>query len=132
MCQVQVTGTPATGDTFTVRSNAGGTGDNTNALLFANQQSQGLLSGGAVSVSGAVSGLISGAGAQAQQVNTAQAAQSAVNTQAQTNAQSVTGVNLDQEAASLLQWQQAYQASAQALNVANSLFSSLLDAVKAG
>jgi flagellar hook-associated protein 1 FlgK len=130
--QVQISGTPAAGDTFTVKSNAGGTGDNTNALAFANQQSQGLLSGGTVSVSGAVSALISGAGAQAQQVNTAQTAQTAVNTQAETNLQSVTGVNLDQEAANLLQWQQAYQASAQALSVANGLFSNLLDAVKAG
>ena len=127
--QVQITGTPAAGDTFTVQSNAGGTGDNTNALAFANQQSQGLLSGGTVSVSGAVSALISGAGAQAQQVNTAQTAQSAVNSQAQTNLQSVTGVNLDQEAANLMQWQQAYQASAQALAVANGLFTTLIDSV---
>jgi flagellar hook-associated protein 1 FlgK len=127
--QVQITGTPAAGDTFTVQGNAGGTGDNTNALAFANQQTQGLLSGGTVSVSGAVSALISGAGAQAQQVNTAQTAQTAVNTQAQTNLQSVTGVNLDQEAANLMQWQQAYQASAQALAVANGLFTTLIDSV---
>ena len=51
-------------------------------------------------------------------MNTAQTAQTAVNTQAQTNVQSVSGVNLDEEAANLLQWQQAYQASAQALTVA--------------
>jgi len=63
-------------------------------------------------------------------VNSAQTAQSAVNSQAQTNLQSVSGVNLDQEAANLLQWQQAYQASAQALSVANTLFTSLLDSVR--
>jgi flagellar hook-associated protein 1 FlgK len=130
--QTQISGTPAAGDTFTVQSNAGGTGDNTNALAFVNQQSQGYLSNGTESVSGAVSALISGAGAQAQQVNTAQTAQTAVNTQAQTNVQSVTGVNLDEEAANLMQWQQSYQAAAQALSVANGLFSNLLDAVKAG
>jgi flagellar hook-associated protein 1 FlgK len=127
--QVQISGTPATGDSFTVQSNAGGTGDNTNALAFANQQTQGLLSGGSESISGAVGALISGVGAQVQQVNTAQAAQAAVNTQAQTNVSSVTGVNLDQEAANLMQWQQAYQASAQALSVANGLFTTLLDSV---
>jgi flagellar hook-associated protein 1 len=127
--QVQISGTPATGDSFTVQSNAGGTGDNTNALAFANQQSQGLLSGGTESISGAVGALISGVGAQAQQVNTAQAAQTAVNTQAQSNVSSVTGVNLDEEAANLMQWQQAYQASAQALSVANGLFTTLLDSV---
>jgi flagellar hook-associated protein 1 FlgK len=130
--QTKISGTPAAGDTFTVQSNAGGTGDNTNALAFVNQQSQGYLSNGTESVSGAVSALISGAGAQAQQVNTAQTAQTAVNTQAQANVQSVTGVNLDEEAAHLMQWQQSYQAAAQALSVANGLFSNLLDAVKAG
>ena len=41
------------------------------------------------SVSGAVSALISGIGSQAQQVNTAQTAQTAVNTQAQTAVQSI-------------------------------------------
>jgi flagellar hook-associated protein 1 len=34
--QTQITGTPATGDTFTIQSNAGGTGDNTNATAGAN------------------------------------------------------------------------------------------------
>jgi flagellar hook-associated protein 1 FlgK len=127
--QVQITGAPAAGDTFTVQSNAGGTGDNTNALAAANQQTTGVLSNGTISVSGAVGALISGAGAQAQQVNTAATAQTAVNTQAQTNVQSVSGVNLDEEAANLMQWQQAYQASAQALSVANGLFTTFLDSI---
>jgi flagellar hook-associated protein 1 FlgK len=127
--QVQISGTPAAGDTFTVQSNAGGTGDNTNALAAANQQTTGVLSNGTMSVSGAVGALISGAGAQAQQVNTATTAQTAVNTQAQTNLQSVSGVNLDEEAANLMQWQQAYQASAQALSVANGLFTTFMDSI---
>ena len=127
--QVQISGTPAAGDTFTVQSNAGGTGDNTNALAAANQQTTGVLSNGTISVSGAVGAMISGAGAIAQQVNTAQTAQTAVNTQATTNVQSISGVNLDEEAANLMQWQQAYQASAQALSVANGLFTTFLDSI---
>ena len=127
--QVQISGTPAAGDTFTVQSNAGGTGDNTNALAAANQQTTGVLSNGTISVSGAVGALISGAGALAQQVNTAQTAQTAVNTQATTNVQSISGVNLDEEAAHLMQWQQAYQASAQALSVANGLFTTFMDSI---
>ena len=127
--QVQISGTPAAGDTFTVQSNAGGTGDNTNALAAANQQTTGVLSNGTISVSGAVGAMISGAGALAQQVNTAQTAQTAVNTQATTNVQSISGVNLDEEAANLMQWQQAYQASAQALSVANGLFTTFLDSI---
>jgi flagellar hook-associated protein 1 FlgK len=127
--QVAITGTPATGDTFTVQSNAGGTGDNRNALAAANQQTQGILSNGTVSVNGAVSALITGIGSQAQQVNTAQTAQTAVNTQAQQSVQSVSGVNLDEEAANLLQWQQAYQASAQALSIANGTFTFFMDSI---
>jgi flagellar hook-associated protein 1 len=127
--QVQISGTPAAGDTFTVQSNAGGTGDNTNALAAANQQTACVLSNGTISLSGAVGALVSGAGALAQQVNTAQTAQTAVNTQATTNVQSISGVNLDEEAANLMQWQQAYQASAQALSVANGLFTTFLDSI---
>jgi flagellar hook-associated protein 1 FlgK len=128
--QVQISGAPAAGDTFTVQKNAGGTGDNRNALLSAGQQSLAVLQNGTVSINGAVSSLITNIGSQAQQINTAQTAQTAVNTQAVANQQSISGVNLDEEAASLLQWQQAYQASAKALQIGSSLFQSLLTAVQ--
>jgi flagellar hook-associated protein 1 FlgK len=129
--QVQITGTPATGDVFTVQNNAGGTGDNTNALAAAAGQTTGVLSGGTTSIDGAASALVTAIGSQAQQVNTSQTAQTAINTQALANVQSVSGVNLDEEAANLLKWQQAYQASAQALQIGNSVFTSLLDAINA-
>ncbi len=128
--QVQISGTPAVGDTFTVQSNAGGTGDNRNALLSANLQSTPVLQNGTASVSSAVSALVTGIGSTAEQINTAQIAQAAVNTQAVTDQQSVSGVNLDEEAAHLLQWQQAYQAAAKALQIGSSLFQSLLTAVQ--
>jgi flagellar hook-associated protein 1 FlgK len=125
--QVAISGTPAALDTFTVQPSP--SGDNRNALASAAQQTQGVLSNGAVSINGAVGALVTGIGSQAQQVNTAQTAQAAVNNQAQQTVQSVSGVNLDQEAASLLQWQQAYQASAQSLAIGNQLFTSLLDSI---
>jgi flagellar hook-associated protein 1 FlgK len=127
--QVQISGTPAAGDTFTVSSNVGGTGDNSNALASASGQSTGVLSNGTISVTGAVSALITGLGSQAQQITTAQTAQAAVNSQALSTVQSISGVNLDEEAANLLQWQQAYQAAAQALTIGNSLFTTLIDSV---
>lgn len=127
--QVQISGAPASGDSFTVTSNAGGTGDNRNALLAANSQNVGVLQNGSTSITGGVSALITGLGSQAQQINTAQTAQAAVNAQAVSNVQSTSGVNLDEEAASLLQWQQAYQAAAQALTIGNSLFTTLIDSV---
>jgi flagellar hook-associated protein 1 FlgK len=127
--QVQINGAPAGGDTFTVSGNAGGTGDNRNALAAANRQNVGVLQNGTTSITGGISGLITGLGSQAQQINTAQTAQSAVNAQALSSVQSTSGVNLDEEAASLLQWQQAYQAAAQALMIGNSLFTTLITAV---
>jgi flagellar hook-associated protein 1 FlgK len=127
--EVQISGAPANGDVFTVKSNAGGTGDNRNALASANQQSVGVLQNGTTSLTAAVSALVTGLGSQAQQINTAQTAQAAVNSHALSSVQSVTGVNLDEEAASLLQWQQAYQAAAQALTIGNSLFTTLIDSV---
>jgi flagellar hook-associated protein 1 len=127
--EVQISGAPAAGDTFTVTSNVGGTGDNRNALAAANAQNVGVLNNGTTSVTGGLSGLITGLGSQAQQINTAQTAQAAVNAQALSSVQSVSGVNLDEEAASLLQWQQAYQAAAQALTIGNSLFTTLIDSV---
>jgi flagellar hook-associated protein 1 FlgK len=127
--QVQISGAPAAGDVFTVQGNVGGTGDNRNALASANQQTQGVLSNGSISVNSAVSAMITGIGGQAQQVNTAQSAQTAVNSQALQNVQSISGVNLDEEAANLLQWQQAYQAAAQALTIANSTFTFLMNSI---
>jgi flagellar hook-associated protein 1 FlgK len=127
--QVQITGTPAAGDVFTVQSNANGTGDNRNALASAALQTKAVLANTTISVNGAVSAMVTDIGSKAQQVNTAQTAQSAVNTQALATVASVSGVNLDDEAANLLQWQQAYQASAQALQIGNSVFTSLLAAI---
>jgi flagellar hook-associated protein 1 FlgK len=127
--QVQITGTPATNDVFTVQANTSGTGDNRNALAAAAGQTTGVLSGGTTSIDGATSALVTNIGSQAQQVNTSQTAQTAINTQALANVQSVSGVNLDEEAANLLKWQESYQASAQALQIGNSVFTSLLAAI---
>jgi flagellar hook-associated protein 1 FlgK len=127
--QVTLSGTPADGDTFTVQASS--SGDNQNALASANQQTLGVLSNGTISTTGAASDLVTAVGSQAQQVTTAQTAQTAVNTAAQASVSSVSGVNLDEEAANLLQWQQAYQASAQALSIGNSTFQTFLTAISA-
>jgi flagellar hook-associated protein 1 FlgK len=44
--------------------------------------------------------------------------------------ESVSGVNLDEEAANLLKFQQAYQAAAQATSIANDLFQNLMSAFR--
>ena len=126
--QVQLNGAPAVGDTFTVQRNSGAAGDNRNALALSNIQNQSVLTNGTVSIGDAVSSIVTSVGTRSQQINSSQAAQAAINTQAQQNKQSISGVNLDEEAAALLQWQQAYQAAAQALKIGTSLFDTVLAA----
>jgi flagellar hook-associated protein 1 FlgK len=140
--QVQITGTPAKDDSFTVQ--LGATGDNRNALASASGQTTSVLGGTAptllvpkgtpptISINGATSAIVTATGSQAAQVNAAQIAQTAVNTQALTNVQSASGVDINEEAANLLKWQQAYQASAQALVIGNSTFTTLLNAINGG
>ena len=68
-----------------------------------------------------------GANAQAaQQLSTAAAGQV---TTATANLQTVAGVNTDQQAVTLTNYQQAYQAAAQAISAAHTMFESLLTAV---
>jgi flagellar hook-associated protein 1 FlgK len=129
--QVQLSGTPAAGDSFTVKANTAGSGDGSNAQALASVINNTLLNGGNDSLTSANAALVSTVGSQAQQAATQLSAQTAIQTQAQTAASSVSGVNLDEEAASMMQFQQAYQAAAQVIATSNTIFQSLLTAIQA-
>jgi flagellar hook-associated protein 1 FlgK len=126
---VTLNGTPAAGDSFTVDDNATGTGDNTNALQLANILNVKVLNGGAESLSGAVNAYVGTVGLQTSQAQNGATAQQSVMQSAQSAQQSVSGVNLDQEAANMLQFQQAYQAAAQVIATSDTLFNSLITAI---
>ena len=55
-----------------------------------------------------------------------QTAQDTLLSEARAKQQSVSGVNLDEEAANLIRYQQAYQASAKAMEIGASLFNTIL------
>jgi flagellar hook-associated protein 1 len=129
---VTVSGTPAAGDTFTVSSNAGGSGDNSNALAMIGALSSAALDGGTTSLTGAANGLIGQVGVQTQQAQANASVQQQENQDAVTARNNVSGVNLDQEAANLLQYQQAYQACAQMIQASNTMFNSLITAIQQG
>ena len=126
---VTLTGAPATGDSFAIDDNGGGVGDNRNALLLANLVNQKVLNGGSASLSDAVQSYIGTVGIQTSQAQNGATAQQSVLHSAQSAQQSVSGVNLDQEAANMLQYEQAYQAAAQIIQTSSTLFNSLLSAV---
>jgi flagellar hook-associated protein 1 FlgK len=123
---MQISGAPAAGDVFNVASNLGGTGDNRNALLMAGLQTQNLMSNGTTSLQGVYSQLVGAVGSKTSELIVTSTAQNALLTQAVAAQQSVSGVNLDEEAANLLQYQRAYQASAKAMQIANTMFDALM------
>ena len=127
---VTLTGTPASGDSFAVNKNANDAGDNRNALLLANVMNVKVLNGGTSSLTDAVNSYVGTVGTQTSQAQNGATAQQSAMQSAQTAQQSVSGVNLDQEAANMLQYEQAYQAAAQIISASQTLFNSLLGAVQ--
>jgi flagellar hook-associated protein 1 FlgK len=127
--QVQVTGAPASTDTFTISPNSAGSSDNSNANAMAGLFDQLTLGGGTQSINGTVQQLVTTIGVQTNQAQTGATAQQSVLTDATNTQQSQSGVNLDEEAANLVQYQQAYEAAAQVIKTANNLFQSLIAAV---
>jgi flagellar hook-associated protein 1 FlgK len=126
---VTLAGTPAKGDSFSVNDNANGVGDNSNALQLANIVNQNVLNGGAESLAGVASAYVGTVGLQTSQAQNGTTAQQAVLNNAQSAQQSVQGVNLDEEAAQLVQYQQAYQAAAQVIATSTQLFDSIINAI---
>lgn len=128
---VTLTGTPAANDSFSIDYNANDAGDNRNALLLANIMNVNALDGGTQSLAGAVQSYVGTVGLQTSQAQNGTTAQQSAMNAAQSAQQSVSGVNIDQEAANMLQYEQAYQAAAQVIAASQSLFDSLLGAVQA-
>lgn len=128
--QLSLNGLPAAGDSLAIGVNAGGVGDNRNALALGGILDAGILEGGTLSVEDAYSGLLSKVSTETQQAEIRLEAQSSITQQSIAELESVSGVNLDEEAANMVRFQQAYQAAAQMLGVADSLFQTLLGAVR--
>ena len=128
--RVQINGAPATGDTFTVRSNAGAVGDNRNAFALADALKGGVLENGTVSVTAAAERLTGNIGLQTRAAQMSRDAEATVNESDLAARDAVSGVNLDEEAANMLRYQQAYAAAAQIISAANEMFDTLINAVR--
>lgn len=128
--RVQISGAPAAGDSFTVSDNSNGSGDNRNALLLAGILSEPVLNNGTTSLTQSIGKFVGDIGVKTNQAQVTRDAQKVVADEAQASMQSVSGVNLDEEAANLLRYQQAYLAISQMIRVADTLFQSVLDATR--
>jgi flagellar hook-associated protein 1 FlgK len=127
---VVIRGVPSVGDQFTIEANFGASGDNSNGLLMAEVQSVGLLDGGSISINDNYGQLVSSVGAMTHQINGSLDAQRVVLTNAESAVSATSAVNLDEEAANLIKYQQAYQAVARIVAVVGTMFDSLLAATR--
>ena len=123
-----ITGSLNNGDSFTLSDNAAGVSDGRNALALGQLQSQNTMSDKTTSFQGAYAQLVSNVGNKAREVQVKTDAQAALLKQTTDARDSLSGVNLDEEAANLLRYQQAYQASAKMIEVGSRLFDVLLSA----
>jgi flagellar hook-associated protein 1 FlgK len=131
--QVSISGSPASGDTFTVAANTNAnSGDNTNVLAMIADVNSSVLDGGTTSLNDAANNLVSATGVLTQQAQANATAQQSVNQSATDARSNLSGVSLDDEAAKMLQYQQAYQACAQMIQASQTIFNSLITAITSG
>ncbi len=107
-----------------------GVGNGNHAVAMAKTQEVGVTNGGKETFGKSLAVSTSVVGSKASNANlTADTAQ-ALFTQAYNRNQATSGVNLDEEAANLLKYQQAYQAASQIISTANTIFDTILSAVR--
>ncbi|MBL0166802.1 MAG: flagellar hook-associated protein FlgK [Propionivibrio sp.] len=121
-----ISGNLNNGDVFTLGRNPGGVSDGRNALTLGELQTQNTMSGKTASYQSAYAQLVSDAGNKSREIEVKSQAQSALLKQSNDARDALSGVNLDEEAANLLRYQQAYQASAKTLEIGSKLFDVLL------
>ena len=128
---VQLAGVPKNGDVLTVAKTTvpAGNNGNANALLALRDATivgQGAAGAGGANVTDAYASALANIGVRVQSASLAADQSAAVATDAKTAVAEKSGVNLDEEAARLIQFQQSYQAAARILQVAQTVFDTLL------
>ena len=117
-------------DSFTLGPNAGGVSDSRNAVALGQLQTSKLMLSAngqpSATLQSVYSQLVSSVGNKAREVQVNRDAQESLVGQAYEAQQSLAGVNLDEEAANLIRYQQAYQASSKVMTIASKLFDEVL------
>ncbi|KPQ25005.1 MAG: flagellar hook-associated protein FlgK [Halomonas sp. HL-48] len=121
-------GLPEAGETatFTLGLSDANTGDNRNALAMQDLQSQDIV-GGSATVSGAYGSMVSDVGNRTNITEVNLDARQGLTDQLTAVQQSESGVNLDEEAANLIRYQQFYQANARVIDTAGTIMDTILN-----
>lgn len=127
---IVLSGIPETGDQFTATYNAGGFADNRNGLKLNDIQQSKMFETGTENLFDRYSGLIASVGGKTYQAKLRSETADILHQQAVDFRDSKSGVNLDEEAANILRFEQAYQATGQLLTVASQLIDVLFAAMR--
>lgn len=122
-------GNPGANDIVQIGYNNGGVADNRNALLLGELAAAKTIGAGTVSYQSAYGQLVSGVGTRTNDAAVSQEAAQTILNQSQSQWESISGVNLDEEAANLIRFQQAYQASARVIQVSSELFDTIISSL---
>ncbi|RRQ20935.1 hypothetical protein D6C00_02425 [Thiohalobacter thiocyanaticus] len=123
-----ISGSPDNNDQFVISANGGGGGDNRNALALAGLQTDKTMNNATASFQDSYGQMIADVGVKTRRAQTLATTQGNLADQAQARHDAVSAVNLDEEAAEMMRWQQAYQAAAQVVTISDTIFQTLLQA----
>ena len=115
---------------LTVESNVGGVGDNRNALNLANLQNTKFFDGARSTYQEDYSTLVGFVGSQTRAASVERDSQQTLLTQAVNRRSTRVSVNLDEEAADLIRFQQAYEASARIIHTVQVMFDTIINSVR--
>jgi flagellar hook-associated protein 1 FlgK len=125
-----LTGTPVLNDTIVLSTNSGGKGDNRNANLLSDLETALSMSGGTASFQDVYGTVVTDVGRKTQSAESNGLAQRGLLDQTIASKDNVSGVSLDEEAANLIKYQQAYQAASQVILTSRTIFDTLLGAFR--
>ncbi len=125
-----MSGIPAAGDQFVIENNTSGAGDNRNAILLSQLQTTKILETGQSTYQDVYGNMVASIAVKSRENEVNLKTENTLLNQATIARDGVSGVNLDEEAANLLKFQQAYQAAAQMVAVAQDLFQTLINATR--
>jgi len=124
--EIRLSGKPENGDVMTIERNTEGTGDNRNLLALIDIQTKDTLLGSSTSLQDVFALSIADVGIRTRQSQLSLETQEVLTGQAENAYKAKSAVNLDEEAANLLRYQQAYSAAAKVITVADEMFNILL------
>ena len=124
--QFEISGNPQAGDSFSIGYNTDGSADNRNAEIMAGLATKNTMNEGSQSFTEGYAGLVEQVGVKTRQAQLDSESGRTLLEQSTNQRESVSGVNLDEEAGRLIQYQAAYNASAKVMGVAQELFATLL------